>query len=294
LAADWPQVAVDVGGNAIAVWEEFDGNNLNIYSGRYVAGIGWGTIEPIETATGHARFPQVAVDGGGNAVAVWTQLEGGIYSIWSNRYVAGAGWGTAELIETDNAGDAEPPQVAVDVGGNAVAVWRQDDGTRENIWSNRYVAGSGWGTAELIETDNAGDAGYPHVAVGGGSAVAVWKQSDGTRDNIWSNRYVAGAGWGTAELIETDNSGSSGRPHVAIDGGGNAVAVWSQSDRTSYSIRSNRYVAGSGWDTPELITDYTGAAYQLQVAVDGSGNAVAVWAQSNGSRYNIWSNRYAK
>jgi hypothetical protein len=190
LAADWPQVAVDVGGNAIAVWEEFDGNNLNIYSGRYVAGTGWGTIEPIETANGVARFPQVAVDGGGNAVAVWTQLEGGSFSIWSNRYVAGAGWGTAELIEIDNVGDAEPPQVAVDVGGNAVAVWRQDDGTRENIWSNRYVAGVGWGMPKLLERDNTGSAGWPHVAVGGGNAVAVWQQSDGTRDNIWSNRYV--------------------------------------------------------------------------------------------------------
>jgi len=133
------------------------------------------------------------VDSNGNAVAVWQQLDGTRNNIWANRYVAGVGWGTAELIETDNAGDAYKPQVAVDSSGNTVAVWRQWDGTRYNIWSNRYIPGFGWGTATLIETDNAGDASSPQVAVdSSGNAVAVWKQYDGTRKNIWANRYVAG------------------------------------------------------------------------------------------------------
>jgi hypothetical protein len=70
---------------------------------------------------------------------VWRQYDGTRYSIWSNRYVAGTGWSAAELIETDSAGSAGNPQVAVDSAGNAVAVWEQHDGTRNNIWSNRYV-----------------------------------------------------------------------------------------------------------------------------------------------------------
>jgi hypothetical protein len=28
--------------------------------------------------------------------------------------------------------------VAIDGGGNALAVWDQSDGTRANIWSNRF------------------------------------------------------------------------------------------------------------------------------------------------------------
>ncbi|TPW09101.1 MAG: hypothetical protein FD130_2655, partial [Halothiobacillaceae bacterium] len=53
-------------------------------------------------------------------------------------YTAGAGWGVAGLIETDNAGSASSPQVAIDANGNALAVWHQSDGTRYNIWANRY------------------------------------------------------------------------------------------------------------------------------------------------------------
>jgi hypothetical protein len=290
--ADFPQVAVDVGGNAVAVWYQDDGTRNNIWSNRYVAGTGWGTAELIETDNlGNALAPQVAVEPSGNAVAVWYQWDGTRYNIYSNRYVAGTGWGTAELIETDNAGWAFDPQVAVDVGGNAVAVWGQDDGIRNNIWSNRYVAGTGWGTAELIETD-AGDAYSPQVVVdGSGNAVAVWRQSDGTRDNIWSNRYVAGTGWGTPELIEGDNTGDVISPQVAVDGSGNAFAVWRQS--AGSNIWSNRYVAGTGWGSAELIETYNaGAAIGPQVAVDDSGNAFAVWQQWDGTRYNIYSNRY--
>jgi hypothetical protein len=82
----------------------------------------------------------------------------------------------------------------VDGSGNAVAVWQQDNGTgtRTNIWASRFVPATGWGTATLVETDNAGDALVPQVAVdGSGNAVAVWYQSDGTRSNIWANRFVA-------------------------------------------------------------------------------------------------------
>ena len=72
-------------------------------------------------------------------MVVWYQYNGTCFNIWSNRYTAATGtWGTAELIEADNAGDARYPQVAVDSSGNAVAVWQQSDGTRYNIWSNVY------------------------------------------------------------------------------------------------------------------------------------------------------------
>jgi hypothetical protein len=47
-------------------------------------------------------------------------------------------WGTAKLIETDNAGNALVPEVAIGPSGNALAVWSQSDGTRSNIWSNRF------------------------------------------------------------------------------------------------------------------------------------------------------------
>jgi len=97
--------------------------------------------------------------------------------------------GGATLIETDNAGGANSPQIAMDATGNAIAVWNQFDGARYNVWANRYTTGSGWGAATLIETDNAGSVSSPQIAMdANGNAVAVWYQFDGTRYNVWANR----------------------------------------------------------------------------------------------------------
>jgi hypothetical protein len=295
-----PQVAFDASGNAVAVWEQDDGIT-NIWSNRYTAGTGWGTAALIETTGGYAHKPQVAIDANGNAIVVWYQNVGYPFHIWSNRYTASTGlWGGAAPIQTDPSGNAIEPQVAINASGNAVVVWQQYDdvGGRYNIWSNRYTASTGlWGTPEMIETDDSGWTYMtPQVAIDAdGNAVAVWHQSDGTRTNIWSNRYTASTGlWGTAALIETDNAGNANDPQVAVGANGDAMAVWYQSDGTRTNIWSNRYTASTGlWGTAALIeTDNAGNAINSQIAIDASGNALAVWSQSDGTRYNIWSNMY--
>jgi hypothetical protein len=260
----------------------------------------WKTPVLIETDNaGWAFMPQVTMNASGNAVAVWRQSDGTRNNIWANRYTAATGlWGTAELIETD-IGDTSYPQVAMDASGNAVAVWPQNDGTRNNIWTNRYSAATGlWGTAELIETDNTGSASNPQVAMDvSGNAVVVWNQRDASRENIWSNRYTATTGlWGTAALIEADSTGDASEPQIAMDASGNAVVVWYNfiNARNMNDIWSNRYNATTGlWGTAMLIeTDDSGNAYNFQVAMDASGNAVAVWSQKSGAWYNVYSNRY--
>ena len=44
----------------------------------------WGTAQLIETESGDAEYPQVGLDGSGNAIAVWFQDDGTRYNIWSN------------------------------------------------------------------------------------------------------------------------------------------------------------------------------------------------------------------
>ncbi len=292
-----PQVAFDAGGNAIVVWRQFDGVSVfNIYANRYEAGTGWTGAELIETGANSASDPHLAVDANGNGVAVWEQYDGTYMSIYANRYDAKSGsWKGAELIDA-GANNAGSPQVAVDVDGNAFAVWYQDD-ANWSIYANRYDAETGlWGGAGLID---AGDthAYTPQVAFdASGNAFAVWHQYDGTYWSIYANRYDAQAGaWEGAGLIETgDNNADS--PQVAFDADGNAVAVWVQLDGTYSSIYANRYDAATGlWGTAELIETDANDAYNPQVDVDASGNAFAVWRQDDGTgtvTYDIYANRY--
>jgi len=288
-AAIWPQIALDNSGNALVVWVQKAGASTNIWANRF-NGADWGTAEQIETNNGDVFWPQVAFDNSGNALVVWAQDDGTRTNIQVNRF-NGSSWGSAELIETDNAGDALWPQIAFDSNGNALAVWVQKNGVRYNIQANRFD-GSNWGTAELIETDNTGDALWPQIALdGNGNALAVWAQDDGTRTNIRVNRFN-GLSWGAAELIETDNAGDALWPQIAFDSNGNALAVWAQNDGVRYNIRANRF-NGARWGSAEQIeTDNAEDAFSPQIAIDSNGNALALWGQYDGTRTNIWANRF--
>jgi len=286
-----PQVAVDPSGNAIAVWINLSAT-LSARSNRYTPSGGWGTAVPIEIGSGFgSQHPEVAVDPGGNAVTVWRRDDDG--GAWSNRYTPSGGWGLAERFDAGGIYNFGPV-VAVDPSGNAVVVWRNN----QDVWSNRSTLSGGWGAAELIDnaTRSAVD---PEVAVDpDGNAVAVWRQSDGVGSlySIWSSRYTPSGGWGAAEPIETNDApvalGATPGPQVAIDGDGNATAVWLQSDGNADSVWSNRYTPSGGWGAAVLIENAPYPAFDQRVAVDPDGNAVAVWTQSDGNVESAWSNRY--
>ena len=289
-----PQVAFDAAGNGAAVWSQFDGLRKNIWARRYTASTTtWGAPVLVETNNGgDADFPQLALDSVGNALVVWEQSDSTRRNIWVNRYTAASQvWGAAQLLETDDVGFANTPQLVLDANGNGMVVWEQFDGARKNIWARRYnAANDQWDVADVVET-SAEDANAPQIAVdANGNFIAVWRGYDGVvynRYNLWANRYVTGTGWESASLISNNLtaptapsdalvSGNADTPHVAMDAAGNALAVWVQAT----SIYANRYVVGAGWSGAFPIeSDVIWAASAPRIAMTADGNAYAVWEQ---------------
>jgi uncharacterized protein YbdZ (MbtH family) len=174
-----------------------------------------------------------------------------------------------------------------------LAVWYQGDGFRPNIWANRDDSGNGWGSAEHIEIEDR-YAFSPQIAIdNNGNALAVWLQDDGSRYNIWANRYTLSSGWGLAKQIEGNNIGSAYDPQISFDNNGNALTVWQQENGSLHNIWANRYTLSSGWGSAEKIeSNDIGSAYDPQISINNKGSALAVWIQNNGSKNNIWSNRF--
>jgi hypothetical protein len=126
--------------------------------------------------------------------------------------------------------------------------------------------------------------------------VAVWEQFDGEHYNIWANSRRAHQDWGAARMIHASRTGHSYNPRVAINGSGQAEAVWVQMDSASgsYDIWSSRMEPGSGWARPSQIqTGNAGPTYAPDVAMDERGNAVAAWQQSDGRHVNVRASRFA-
>lgn len=290
-------IAVDDSNNAVAIWRQYDGTRFDIYSNRYsAAGNSWGAATLIESGDGEGLDPKLAVDGSGNAVAVWYQNDGDQLSIYANRYsMARNSWSSAELIELQTQGPAFFPEVAVDTEGNALVVWYQSDGVQTDIWANRYDVETGsWQDAELLDEGRAGNATSPKLATDAqGNAVCVWLQREGEVEDVWAAQYDAiTQTWGAGTVIEGE-ANTAGPPNIAVDDSGNAIAVWHQSDGIRDNIWASRYNAlMDSWTPAELIEGLdVGGAASPRVGVDANGNAVVVWVQFDGTQNSVWANR---
>jgi len=74
-----------------------------------------------------------------------------------------SGWLAPVFLETDDTGSATNPKIAVDESGAAIAVWQQFDGSRDNIVTNRFLPGAGWGAPVTVEA-KPGWASEPKIA----------------------------------------------------------------------------------------------------------------------------------
>ena len=285
-----PQIAVDDEGNAVVVWHQGGSEDepSRVWSNRLIAGSGWeGAQELAQSDVSDLLKPAIAMDAEGSVIAVWERLDRDNLrtSISSSRYRVQTGeWDDPQFVEVDD-GNAFDPRVASDAEGNAISVWVQEEtiGGPFLVRASRYLASTRmWEPPELIGPENAGAAEAPRIAIDGeGNATAVWVQTEAALAGAWSNRYEAGAGWGTAKPIGPTALGPARTPQVAVSAPGDAVAVWVQFDIVQDSIWSNRYRPGSGWRASgavELANDVRASG--PAVAVDVQGNATAVWMVS--------------
>jgi hypothetical protein len=289
--------AINPLGNAVVVWQEHDSteNRDKIWAARYLVATGWGPPGRIEAnVIGDAVEPVVAMDDSGNATAVWRQTTGISNSVWANRYTPSTGWGQAILLQTDTTGIPLGPQVAIDKKGNALAAWVEYTGLVYSIRAKRYLSGAGWD----VNTQNiAGTSGYaetPDICFDpSGNAVAVWSQMTNTNTSIWTNRYAPTTGWAGAELLETNENSSANAPRVAVDGNGNAMAVWMQPSANAVQIWWNRYDAKAGWSGAQFIQQVAPGDNQYpRVAIDRAGHAISVWERFEGGASSIQSSSY--
>ena len=93
-----------------------------------------------------ASQPDLALDGAGNAMAVWQEFGGLRMQIRANRKQNGEAWGTVEKVETTDLGDGKDPRIALDSRGNAMAVWSHYNGIYFDIRATGKLSCSSRGT----------------------------------------------------------------------------------------------------------------------------------------------------
>lgn len=307
---DRPAAGIDANGNGQVVWTRTDGGVREVWSRRYVAGFGWEAVALVggDNVSGQPAF---ALGPGGTGLAIWTQGAANAHNVRANRFDPATGWETAVSIEALPVANAQSPAVALDQDGNGLALWIHTgdefstNGFRiVNLWSNRFDAADGWRGETLIST---GDPDVlveaPIVAMNSqGAGLATWRGGKPGLPGIpelWSNRYDPSAGWMGPDPVtftETVTFDFTG-PGLGISNNGQALMIWSQTfggPLDTGRAWSRHFTPTAGWDAPTIISPAAASGHvnSPDIKISPRGEGVAVWAQSDGTRRNIWANRY--
>ncbi len=85
-AQGWPDAGIDDAGNVSIVWSLTGSGETNIYSARCKAGTGWGSSELFESDKGTAQLARIAMNGGGNAMTVWSFFGSTLGTVVASKY----------------------------------------------------------------------------------------------------------------------------------------------------------------------------------------------------------------
>jgi hypothetical protein len=248
------------------------------------ADITWGiTDQLLDDLTGcRCKYPAIAI-AGSKAVAAWRQGDWGRIC---SRYSIDGGvtWKQQWIISQDD--DAQRDNVSIAMSGsNVVAVW-WELATDYSYWGfcSNYSTdgGASWNTPVFVCTNSLTSM-VPSVAISGSNAVMTF--ADGGNKRCYSNN--GGATWNGVGLIGT---GSGANSSIAMSGS-NVVLIWEDNVGGISRICRN-YSSDSGvtWHEDRTI-DLEGGLEGIEpkVAISGS-NVVAVWMESDGVYYNIYTN----
>jgi hypothetical protein len=287
-APSLPQVALDSGGDAVAVWLGH-GSEYSIQAAARAGVSGaWSVPQELKglgaTPVTEPR-PDLAMNSHGDAVAAW-EVNAGVHAVLEASVWTGGAWGSAETISTE-AVDLHPAEVGIDAAGDATAAWEQEaEGFIRATVSTR-PAGGKW-QAPLALSETGGQGNEPRLAENpGGEAVVIWERLEGEEFVEAAGRAGVSGPWSKPVKLSRKEAskGEPGGQQVALDGHGDAVAVWSRFEGTEDIVEAAAgRAATASWGAPKTISGKgRNVEEEPEVAVDESGDAVAVWPQWNGA-----------
>jgi hypothetical protein len=278
-----PFLAVDWEGNNTVVWvqEETVMSSFRTFAGE------WG--EPIPLSEGESFTPQAAMDGRGDATAVWMHYDGSHYVVESAYRPEQGEWGEATLL-SEPGEEGGNPHVAISGGvagnGNSLVVWRGEDEGEESLRAAYRSHGGEWGEAADL-SDPGEHVESPRAALDtDGNAVAVWAGNTlepGGNDIVHAAYMPLGEAW--EEPVALSAAGGDGFPNdVVFDTRGNASVIWQRWDGTTNLVQTSYRPAGEEWEPAVDLSEEGKRAMDAHVVLDAPGSATA----ADGDATAIW------
>jgi len=275
-------LAMNASGDAVATWTGFDEGQVIVVA-ALPAGGEWSEPEEVSAGTEEGRFSQVGIDAEGNAIAVWQQIDPGENVIRAATRPAEGEWSEPETLSADG-DNATAPRIAVDAGGDAVAVWSVVDGLDVSVHAKARPADGDWSDQEDVSAEDE-VAGEAEVAIDANGAVATWTAPVGDDEIIRGAVRPAGVEeWSAPENVSSpvDDFRST---DLETNGAAGAISIWTRFDGTGNSVQASVRPPGGAWSDPEDLSTEGREAGLADLAFDLAGDAIALWGTEEGDDF---------
>jgi hypothetical protein len=249
-----PAVAFDKDGDAVAVWDRFDGAVTRVQAAFKPADEpGFRATQTISPPGMPASVPAIGIGDLGDVSAVWLAQDPQppfLHTVQASQAPAGGAFGPTQTISDPDV-DADDPRVAVARNGVAIAAWEQENPTSGagEIGTSIAPLGRAFQSAVAIPPQSGMDPFQPRVGIDKlARATLVWRENPagdqpGT-NAVRALRTDPEGAFGPTQTLGTSRSQILD-PAVAVARAGNAVSVWNELPTSppfslSFAVRGRR------------------------------------------------------
>jgi hypothetical protein len=275
-----PRLAIDGENDVTVVWSRRPPSSTNfvIQTARFDSTtLTWSS--PIDLSAPGQIFggARVAADPAGNVTALWARLNGVHTIVQAARFVKATGtWSTAADLSAPGA-SAEAVNVAADLDGHVIAIWRRAVGVTYVIQTTRFDTNLGsWSSVIDLTLPNGLPYPIPQVKFDAdGNALALWGFSrPGSGIQMQGARYTAASNQWSAPVDLSAAGQAALNPDVGFDAAGNGTAAWFQSAGGLGVIQTTRWLnVPPNAPTDLVVTSVTGNTVTLAWNAPSGGGA---------------------
>jgi PKD domain len=273
-AKDNPKLAVNRAGEAVlAIQTPTSGVGTALVALGTAGGGFTAPVAPYSEGPNTSIFPpDAAIDEAGDAVVVWRAFSSGSHRMHAVYRPRGGAFGPApEDVAPPSSTPRFDPHVAIDSQGRAVAVWDEGGAGAVRAFARGSGAGGMWASVTDLDTQQSGAA-VPVVAFGvTDDAIAAWNSA---------GNLVIAIGRADAPFAIPPHESLGSVSQISIGGGQSVgqVIAWTTGGPNPVAEGSVPNALPFGGQTLSP-PGHGGSA--TDVAVDPSGNAAAVWIDTN-------------
>ena len=241
-------------------------------------------------ALGDQVLPEVSADGRGGAVIGWRDLRDDLDSdLYAQAVDSNLVWGPDGVLVTDAATPPSHPAAVGDGRGSAIVVWESGPVYAQRLDEN---GGRLWGDPGVALS--ASDGLVPVVVTdGAGGALVAWQIASFDDDQAdlrgQSVRASGALRWAAEGIPICQASGAQAEIAATPAASGGAILMWRDARSDPFGDLYAQRLDSTGvarWQVDGVVvSDAPGFQQALAVRADGTGGAVATWADGRAGRH---------